>query len=143
MADKPTILIVGTLDTKLSENIYLRSAILQDGRFETKVLDVSRNAQQLDPEALASLKDEILRPSDEVTNQFAALSRGGRIDLVAHWVGMAVGLGYTSWWKAEHGEVQKREVKPSFVAEVVTGAREKLEGLNTQSQSADTSQVER
>lgn len=74
---------------------------------------------------------------------FAALSRGGRIDLVAHWVGMAVGLGYTSWWKAEHGEVQKREVKPSFVAEVVTGAREKLEGLNTQNQSADTSQVER
>jgi len=47
--NKPTILIVGTLDTKASELLYLRSSILSDGTCATKILDVGRPRKRADP----------------------------------------------------------------------------------------------
>lgn len=81
MAELPTILIVGTLDTKLSENLYLRLAIVQEGRCQTKVLDVGRT-QELNADALAMLQDDVLRPSSANIDQFGSLSRGDYVNKV-------------------------------------------------------------
>lgn len=81
MAEKPTVLIIGTLDTKLGENLYLRSAILQHGHCQTKVLDVGRS-QQLDASVIDTFKPEILSPPRDVADHFNSLSRGDYVDKV-------------------------------------------------------------
>lgn len=75
MASKPTILIVGTLDTKLSETLYLRSAILSQGTCKTQVLDVSRKPQVAD-DTKEILKDELISPLTEHGDELNKLSRG-------------------------------------------------------------------
>lgn len=79
MATKPTILIVATLDTKLSETLYLRSAILSHGSCQTKVLDVSRT-QEITVNALETLKDEILSPLKDLAEELSSLSRGDYVN---------------------------------------------------------------
>ena len=44
--DKPTILIVGTLDTKRAETLFLRSQILIYDTCFVKILDIGRTLQQ-------------------------------------------------------------------------------------------------
>lgn len=76
---KPTVLIVGTTDTKLAEIAYLRLKILEEGACQTKVLDVSHTASK-DP-ALAQLSaDELISPLQERGSELKTLSRGDYID---------------------------------------------------------------
>jgi len=79
MATKPTILIVGTLDTKLSETLYLRSAILGQGTCNTQILDVSRKPQVTD-NTKEVLKDELISPLTEHSDELGKLSRGDYVD---------------------------------------------------------------
>jgi uncharacterized protein (UPF0261 family) len=76
---KPTVLIVGTTDTKLAEIAYLRLKILEEGTCLTKVLDVSHTASK-DP-ALAELSaKELISPLQERSSELKALSRGEFIE---------------------------------------------------------------
>lgn len=79
MANKPTILIVGTLDTKVSELLYLRSAILSQDTCQTKVLDVSRT-QELTVKTLETLKEELLSPLADSATELTSLDRGKYAD---------------------------------------------------------------
>ncbi|KAL9617813.1 MAG: hypothetical protein Q9160_007418 [Pyrenula sp. 1 TL-2023] len=49
MVELPTILVIGTLDTKLEELSYLRDEILSGQRCNVKLLDVSRDAKSSYP----------------------------------------------------------------------------------------------
>lgn len=76
---KPTVLIVGTTDTKLAEIAYLRLKILEEGACLTKVLDVSHTPSK-DP-ALAELSaKELVSPLQEHCSELKALSRGEYIE---------------------------------------------------------------
>lgn len=76
---KPTILIISTLDTKISETLYLRSAILEHGQCQTKVLDVSRTSKVGENEAQI-YKDELICPLRESDESFSKLDRGQYVD---------------------------------------------------------------
>lgn len=79
MASKPTILIIGTLDTKLSEILYLRSAILDQKTCQTKILDVSRSANP--PDHIVEVSDsEIISPLVELKQDLNNLRRGEYVD---------------------------------------------------------------
>jgi len=78
MADKPTILVVGTLDTKLSEIAYLRSVINNIGSCQTKVLDVGRLGLPADQKDIP--KEEILSPLTEIAASLANAPRGDYVD---------------------------------------------------------------
>lgn len=79
MTKKPTILIIGTLDTKLDEILYLRSAILSQDTCQTKVLDVSRT-QELTVNALETLKVELISPLTKLADELKALERGDYVN---------------------------------------------------------------
>lgn len=79
MANKPTILIVGTLDTKVSELLYLRSAILSQDTCRTKVLDVSRT-QELTVKTLETLKEELVSPLTDSAAELGSLERSKYVD---------------------------------------------------------------
>ena len=74
--DEPTILIVGTLDTKAPELSYLHSQIKNDGRCRVKVLDVGWKESYQGHDSIP--KDIISRPS--ALKNIQADSRG---DLIA------------------------------------------------------------
>ena len=71
--NKPAILIVGTLDTKESETLYLRSQILGYETCSTKVLDVGR--QRKTASSLQIPEDELIG-LDEGTDPKRDLPRG-------------------------------------------------------------------
>ena len=75
--EKPTILIVGTLDTKESETLYLRSQILSYGTCETKLLDVGRSRKSA---SSLELTDDDLVHFDSSTDPDSSLGRGDFID---------------------------------------------------------------
>ena len=75
--DKPTILIIGTLDTKESETLYLRSQILSYGTCETKLLDVGRSRKSA---SSLELTDDDLVHLDSSTDPDSSLDRGNFID---------------------------------------------------------------
>lgn len=79
MASKPTILIVGTLDTKLEENLYLRSSILNQGTCQTKILDVSGTYNDGSNVAEA-LQSEVLSPLKDLAEELSQLSRGDYVN---------------------------------------------------------------
>ncbi|KIX01594.1 uncharacterized protein Z518_09320 [Rhinocladiella mackenziei CBS 650.93] len=75
----PTILVVGTTDTKLDEILYLREQILAQGTCRTKILDVSHTAAKSN--TLDKLPPgETLSPLREHSATLKALSRGEYID---------------------------------------------------------------
>ncbi|KIW19947.1 hypothetical protein PV08_00522 [Exophiala spinifera] len=75
---KPTILIVGTTDTKLDEILYLRQQILAEDACQTKIFDVS--ATQGKSPALEEIPpDEIISPLHE-HSALKTLPRGDYID---------------------------------------------------------------
>lgn len=75
--ENPTILVVGTLDTKAPELSYLCSQIRNEGRCRIKVLDVGWKGSDQDDHSIP--KDTILRPS--ALDNLQADSRG---DLIAN-----------------------------------------------------------
>ncbi|KAJ9648650.1 hypothetical protein H2198_010985 [Neophaeococcomyces mojaviensis] len=78
MASKPTILVIGTLDTKQSEIAYLRSAILSIGSCQTQMLDVGRLGQAADQKDIP--QEEILSPLTEIAASLANAPRGEYVD---------------------------------------------------------------
>ena len=79
MASKPTILIVGTLDTKSPEILYLRSAIISQGTCQAQVLNVSRTPQVADS-TKEVLKAELVDPLTDHEDELSKLSRGDYVD---------------------------------------------------------------
>ncbi|KAK5094961.1 hypothetical protein LTS08_008357 [Lithohypha guttulata] len=77
--NKPVILIVETLDTKLPETLYLRSAILSHGACQTKILDVGRS-QQVDDNISEIPQDEFIHPLKDIGDELSKLSRGDYSD---------------------------------------------------------------
>ena len=77
---KPTVLIVGTLDTKLDEILYLRDQILAQGTCSTKILDVSHNLPPRLRNRLDTLSSELITPLEEHSATLKDLSRGEYID---------------------------------------------------------------
>lgn len=78
---KPTILIVGTPDTKLDEILYLRGQILDLGACRTKILDVSHSVSAKLSTTLDSLPSgELLSPLRDQASTLKSLSRGEYID---------------------------------------------------------------
>ena len=76
--DRPTILLVGTLDTKAEELSYLHSLIQRDGKCSTKVLDVGwKSPERKD---LSISEDAIIRPNLDQASE--ADSRGQLIQKV-------------------------------------------------------------
>ncbi|KAK5467597.1 hypothetical protein LTS15_000570 [Exophiala xenobiotica] len=76
---KPTILIVGTTDTKLDEILYLRRQILAQDTCQTKILDVSHTPGR-SPAWEEIPQDEIISPLDEHSSSLKSLPRGEYID---------------------------------------------------------------
>ena len=79
---KPVVLVVGTLDTKRDETLYLRSQILSHGSCDVKLLDVGRELQsaaslQIPPDQLVP---RLLRISDPAYD----LPRGEMINAQIH-----------------------------------------------------------
>lgn len=81
MANKLTVLIVGTLDTKLAELLYLRSAILNQDTCCTKVLDISRT-QELTVNTLETLQGELVSSLADSASELASLERSKYVDEV-------------------------------------------------------------
>ncbi len=78
---KPTVLIVGTPDTKLDEILFLRDQVLAQGTCETKVLNVSHSVPSRVRSALDNLNpDEVISPLEEHASTLKDLSRGEYID---------------------------------------------------------------
>lgn len=80
--DKPTILIVGTLDTKRDETLFLRSQILSYGSCLVKILDVGRTLQHA--EDLRIPGDEMVPRTSSVADPAADLPRGEMINAMIH-----------------------------------------------------------
>lgn len=76
---KPTILIVGTTDTKLDEILYLRQQILAQDACQTKIFDVSVTPGK-SPAWEEIPQDEIISPLHEQSTALKNLSRGGYVD---------------------------------------------------------------
>lgn len=76
---KPTVLIVGTTDTKIDEILYLREQILAHDTCQVKILDVSHTPTKSTAlDALAP--DEVLSPLREHSSTLKSLPRGEYID---------------------------------------------------------------
>ena len=75
--DKPTILVVGTLDTKRDETLFLRSQILSHGTCSVKILDVGRKLQRA--EDLQIPADELVPRMLRIADPPADLPRGQMI----------------------------------------------------------------
>jgi len=74
----PTILIVGTSDTKFEEILFLRDQILTHRTCQTKILDVSHTARDALPANVEA--EEIIAPLHEHSSELKNLSRGEYID---------------------------------------------------------------
>jgi uncharacterized protein (UPF0261 family) len=74
----PTVLIVGTCDTKLDEILYLREQIQKDGKCGTIILDASH--ARTDDKRYQELADEIIAPCIAQGASLAKLPRGEYID---------------------------------------------------------------
>ena len=74
----PTVLIIGTCDTKLNEILYLREQIQKEGECSTVILDASH--EQTDDERYHDLADEITAPCLNQAKSLAKLPRGEYID---------------------------------------------------------------
>ncbi|KIW65228.1 hypothetical protein PV04_07504 [Phialophora macrospora] len=78
---KPTVLIVGTPDTKLDEILYLRNQILAEGTCNTKILNVSHSTPAKVRTRLDNLAaGEVISPLEEHSSTLKDLSRGEYID---------------------------------------------------------------
>jgi uncharacterized protein (UPF0261 family) len=77
---KPTVLIVGTTDTKLAEILFLRDCIHAEGSCVTRVLDVSHTVSGKTRAALNAVSDELVSPLEEHSSTLKELSRGDYID---------------------------------------------------------------
>ncbi|KIW87670.1 uncharacterized protein Z519_11644 [Cladophialophora bantiana CBS 173.52] len=78
---KPTVLIVGTPDTKLDEILFLREQILIEGTCNTKILDVSHSLPAKVRTQLDNLPSgEVISPLEEHSSTLKELSRGEYID---------------------------------------------------------------
>lgn len=76
---RPTVLIIGTTDTKLDEILYLQVKILEEAACETTILDVSHTASK-NP-ALSQIPEHgILSPLHEQSESLKSLSRGDYIN---------------------------------------------------------------
>ncbi|KAL2432218.1 UPF0261 protein [Exophiala dermatitidis] len=76
---KPTVLIVGTTDTKLDEIIYLREQVRAHQPCQTKVLDISHTPSK--SSTLGSIpSDEIISPLHDHSSTLKSLPRGQYID---------------------------------------------------------------
>jgi uncharacterized protein (UPF0261 family) len=80
--DKPTILVIGTLDTKSDETFFLRSQILSHGSCSVKILDVGRTLQRA--EDLQIPADELVRRMSRVADAPSDLPRGEMISAIIH-----------------------------------------------------------
>lgn len=78
MASKPTVLIVGTLDTKRDETLFLRSQVLSHGSCNVKLLDVGRKLQRADD--LQIPPDELIPRMLRIADPSEALPRGEMIN---------------------------------------------------------------
>ncbi len=78
MASKPTVLIVGTLDTKRDETLFLRSQVLSHGSCNVKLLDVGRKLQRADD--LQIPPDELIPRMLRIADPSKALPRGEMIN---------------------------------------------------------------
>ena len=76
--DKPSILIVGTLDTKRAETLFLRSQILAHGSCSIKILDVGRIIQSA--EDLEIPADELVPSMLRTADTPSDLPRGEMIN---------------------------------------------------------------
>ena len=76
--DKPTILIVSTLDTKRDETLFLRSQILSHGSCSVKILDVGRTLQRA--EDLQIPESELVPRMPRTADPPADLPRGKMIN---------------------------------------------------------------
>lgn len=74
----PTVLIIGTLDTKDQELLYLREQIHRAGRGATLILDASHTSQNT--QRYREYSDEIIAPCLQHSEQLSALTRGDYID---------------------------------------------------------------
>ncbi|KAH0832720.1 hypothetical protein AYO21_00374 [Fonsecaea monophora] len=78
---KPTVLIVGTPDTKLDEILFLREQILAEGTCSTKILNVSHSIPAKLRAPLDSLASgEVISPLEQHSSTLKELSRGEYID---------------------------------------------------------------
>ncbi|EHY59680.1 hypothetical protein HRR83_001044 [Exophiala dermatitidis] len=76
---KPTVLIVGTTDTKLDEIIYLREQVRAHQSCQTKVLDIGHTPSK--SSALGAIpSDEIITPLHGHSSTLKSLPRGEYID---------------------------------------------------------------
>ena len=74
----PTVLIIGTCNTKLDEILYLREQIQKEGKCGTMILDASH--AKTDDERYHDLSDEITAPCLNQGASLAKLPRGEYID---------------------------------------------------------------
>ena len=79
---RPTVLIVGTLDTKRDETLFLRSQILSYGTCEVKILDVGRKLQ--DANTLQIPPDELVPRLLRMADSPEDLPRGEMINATIH-----------------------------------------------------------
>lgn len=79
MASKPTILIIGTLDTKQLEILYLRSAILGQGTCQTLILDVGPSPEDVD-DTDELPREEVISTLNDHANELSKLSRGDYVN---------------------------------------------------------------
>ncbi|OCT48880.1 hypothetical protein CLCR_04871 [Cladophialophora carrionii] len=79
---KPTVLIVGTPDTKLDEILYLRGQIVAENTCNTKILNVSHSTPAKVRTRLDNLlaADEVISPLEEHSSTLKDVSRGEYID---------------------------------------------------------------
>ncbi|KAJ9615517.1 hypothetical protein H2200_001592 [Cladophialophora chaetospira] len=78
---KPTVLIVGTPDTKLDEILFLRDQILVQETCQTKILNVSHTISSRVKTVLENLRpDELISPLEEHASTLKDLSRGDYIE---------------------------------------------------------------
>src|ERR1700742_2932403 len=78
---QPTILIVGTPDTKLDEILYLRNQILAEGACNAKILNVSHTLSARVKKLLDNAAaGDVISPLEEHSSALKDLSRGEYID---------------------------------------------------------------
>ena len=78
---KPTVLIVGTPDTKLDEILFLRDQILAQHTCNTKILNVSHTLSPRVKNKIAVLPpDEVISPLQDHASSLKDLSRGEYIE---------------------------------------------------------------
>lgn len=75
---KSTVLIIGTLDTKHEELLYLREQIHRSGGGATLILDASHTSQNV--QRYREWNDEIIAPCLDHSKELSSLARGDYVD---------------------------------------------------------------